>query len=384
MFPLNLFQIDMRTRKRLFQIIAVALTYSLSGTIFANEWNLYGSARVATFYAHDLDPGRAPLGLTETDQLQWEFQPNSRFGASVRGDRFDGQVEIGANEPVAALRLLYGVWKFSDDWKLKIGKDNTPILFGLSNQVFNTDQNLRQEGNAWGGRVGQIAIEGRGFKFAAITPVTKVDIRPGSNIESVAVTAYWPKLEASYQFVFGNGKSAHIFAGWEYSGYDGLLRDGTKKNGRVSAIVLGTGAAINIGPGYVNTQVSWYRDGAAAGWLGAALEGDATESITPSLGRNGNVLDVYSLMAMLAVGFVPDERVRFETGIGYLHNKRTSEDKIRNNYYAIYLQSLLTLAPGIYLVPEVGYLDFGKLTAPGPDRGLGHLWYLGAKWQIDF
>jgi hypothetical protein len=90
--------------------------FHFNGQYFrATEWNLYGSARVATFYAHDLDPSRAPLGLTETDLLQWEFQPNSRFGANVRGEVIDGRMEIGANDPVASLRLLYGVWKFSND-----------------------------------------------------------------------------------------------------------------------------------------------------------------------------------------------------------------------------------------------------------------------------
>lgn len=377
-------QKDMLMRKRVFLFIAVALSFILNDTAIANEWNFYGSARMATFYKHDRDPASDSVGLGDIDQLQWDFQPNSWFGANVRGDKFEGRAEIGATEPGVSLRFLYGVWKFSDDWKLRIGKDNTPILFGLSNQVFNTDQNLWQLGNAWGGRAGQIAIEGRGFRFAAISPVNKVDILPTSNVSVIDLTSYWPKLEASYKHLIADGMSAHIFAGWEYTGYNAILNDGRKKNGRVSALVFGAGGTVNIGPGYINTQVSWYRDGAAAGWLGAALEGDATVSVTPVVGRNGKRLDVDSLMAMLALGYVPTERVRFETGIGYLHNKGEGDNKYTNHYYAMYLQSLLRLAPGIYLVPEIGYFDFGKVFLPGPDRGLGHLWYLGAKWQIDF
>ncbi len=46
------------------------------------------------------------------------------------------------------------------------------------------------------------------------------------------------------------------------------------------------------------------------------------------------------------------------------------------------------MAPGVFLVPEVGYRDFGKLELRmmvlTPDADLGNLWYVGAKWQINF
>ena len=371
-------------RKLITFIYFLALFCIFTDFAIANEWNLYGSARMATYYVRDRNPSLATLGLTETHQLQWQFQPNSRIGAKVRGHKFDGRVEIGVNIPNASLRFIYGVWKFSDDWKLRIGQDNTPILYGLSNQVFNNDQNLYQLGNAWGGRKGQIAIEGRGFKFAAITPVTRVGVSPASNVKSVNVRTYWPKIEASYLFHFDDGKSVHFFGGVEDSFFDAVLNDGTIRNGRLTALVFGAGGAMNIDPGYINAQVSWYRDGAAAGWLGSALQGDATVTVTPVIGRNGRPQNVDSLMAMLAIGYVQTERVRFETGIGYLRNKGKGENKFTNNYYAVYLQSLLTLAPGVFLVPEIGYIDFGKVTGTGPDRGLGELWYLGAKWQINF
>ena len=370
------------------KLIALISTLSLFGLFaelsIAYEWNLFGSARMATFYIWDLNPTLAPLGLTETEQLQWRFQPNSRFGAKVSGDKFEGRVEIGANRPAASLRFLYGTWKFSDNWQLKIGKDNTPIKFSLSNQVINTDQNLQQIGAAWGGRSGQIAIEGQGFKFAAITPVTRVGISPTSNVRSVNVQVYWPKLEASYIYHFDDTKSVHIIGGIEDSFFTAILNDGTKRKGSITSLVFGAGGTMNIDPGYINAQMSWYRDGAASGWLGSALQGDATVTVTPVIGRNGRPQNVDSLMAMLAVGYVPSERVRFETGIGYLRNKGKGENKFTNDYYAVYLQSLVTLAPGVYIVPEIGYIDFGEVTGTGPERGLGELWYLGAKWQIDF
>ena len=73
-------------------------------------------------------------------------------------------------------RLIYGVWKFAEGWGLKVGKDYTPITFFLSNQVFDTDNNLefgqRLRWQAWAGRSGRYFGPGT-LKFAAVTPTTR-------------------------------------------------------------------------------------------------------------------------------------------------------------------------------------------------------------------
>jgi hypothetical protein len=51
---------------------------------------------------------------------------------------------------------------------------------------------------------------------------------------------------------------------------------------------------------------------------------------------------------------------------------------------------VVTLAKGVYIIPEIGYRDFGTqdIDKPfyivAPDVDLGSLFYAGAKWQIDF
>jgi hypothetical protein len=42
--------------------------------------------------------------------------------------------------------------------------------------------------------------------------------------------------------------------------------------------------------------------------------------------------------------------------------------------------TVITLAPGIYFIPEVGYYYMDNIT--GNDQG--SQWYVGVKWQIDF
>ena len=78
--------------------------------------------------------------------------------------------------------------------------------------------------------------------------------------------------------------------------------------------------------------------------------------------------------------------MQLEAGGGYLYNKGQKDNDLKNSFYQLYLQAALALAPKVHLIPEIGYIDYGKNEAGGgaPASNLGDLWYLGAKWQIDF
>ena len=59
--------------------------------------------------------------------------------------------------------------------------------------------------------------------------------------------------------------------------------------------------------------------------------------------------------------------------------------KFKNNYFEYYLQAAITMAKGVYLIPEVGLRDYGDLEGDVEGKvDLGSLWYAGAKWQINF
>lgn len=301
--------------KKISLILATAFIFKISAVSFANEWKLYGSSRMATFFVSE-DQGKNTSDAAGRDQINntlWELQGNSRIGAAITGDHIDARFEVGINETNVSSRLLYGIWKFSENWGLKIGKDYTPILFNLSNQVFNNDLNLYQFGNAYGDRVGQIALEGRGFKFAAIAPTTAQAIEVGGNVSTVATENYWPKLEVSYKYNFGENMSVHVFGGWQNYKYYVSFSDGSRTSDTITSLVIGAGGEFNFGSVYIKPQASWYRDGAAAGWLESTLQGGgATTSTAPVIGPDGKVRDVDSFMAMLAIGYAATEQVRLK------------------------------------------------------------------------
>ena len=61
----------------------------------------------------------------------------------------------------------------------------------------------------------------------------------------------------------------------------------------------------------------------------------------------------------------------------------------KNTRFEYYLQAVWQMAPGVFLIPEVGYRDFGDIEYTGfaadpDDLDLGNLFYFGAKWQINF
>jgi hypothetical protein len=49
--------------------------------------------------------------------------------------------------------------------------------------------------------------------------------------------------------------------------------------------------------------------------------------------------------------------------------------------YSYYLQAVISLHPGVWVIPEVGYYDYDDNIGDQLD---GDQLYLGAKWQIDF
>ena len=92
-------------------VVAITAVFAVQAT--ANEWSLYGSARVATFYTSEdlgLELGRRGAGppfqfftvdsrnaanQNTVKNLRWNLQPNSRIGATVKGNRLEARFEFG-------------------------------------------------------------------------------------------------------------------------------------------------------------------------------------------------------------------------------------------------------------------------------------------------
>ena len=116
-----------------------------------------------------------------------------------------------------ATRLAYGVWNFSDNAALKVGKDYSPVTKGFSNQVFNSDDDMEGSGVFHGRRPGQLTLILGGFELGLVTNALKNGSSGASNIAPAGSDLDWniPKIEARYTLKMDSFELSP-FGGFQY------------------------------------------------------------------------------------------------------------------------------------------------------------------------
>jgi len=350
--------------KKLITILAaVALIAAFAMPAPAAEWNFYGSARMTTF-SDTVDPG---TGTDDTDTT-WAVQGNSRIGAKVKAGDVSGAFEYGSGPN---LRILTGTWNFGAG-SLLAGQTYTPVNIFISNQVWGSDNDMLNFGGVYAGRRAMIQLQFGTFKLALVGPHAQSDLGTGSDVD---VTL--PKFEVAYKFstdMFW----AQVVAGYQTYSLDAVTvtaDDGTTSlsaDGDVSSYIAALAFGVNAGP------VSFKADvftGQNLGPYGMYVSGDINPTIT-----GGDTNDNTSLGFLGLVSFKATDALAFEVGYGRVENDIDGSVE-KDDTSAYYGQATVTLAPGVFIVPEVGFIDNGKSFA-GADQG-DHL-YFGAKWQINF
>jgi hypothetical protein len=372
--------------KKLIAIFAVLL---LAAPGFAADWAFYGSARMATFYVAD-DFGDFPVNGEDDDWgLQWDFQGNSRLGARVKADKVNGHIELGlkgtdGGDIDVGTRRAYGVWKFADNASLKVGKDYSPVTRFISGQVFGGDDGLLGMGNFYGKRPGQLGLQIGGFELALITNALSTATYAGAtsvNVAGADLDNNIPKIEGSWLLKLGSF-DIRPFGGFQY--FKVASTDTTEAAGTLTddvdviSYVVGLDSMINIGAFRIGAQGAYGQNWNNANW-GTARTGAAGSAV--SLDGTDDTNDAISWTAMLVAGLKFTDTLNFEVGAGYRNDDSDISGADEDEVWQIYGQCVITLAPGVFLIPEVGYVD--KMdNFVGDDEG--YQWYAGAKWQIDF
>ena len=379
--------------KKLTILMALAAVVCFSVPAMAVDWNFYGSARMATFYT-STDPDDTGDEFTD---LQWDLQGNSRIGANVKADHISGQIELGLNgtksgkntvtdsigsdgsDGDVTTRRVYGTWNFGSG-SLKVGKDYTPVSKFVSAQAFDGDAGLIGFGAPYGGRPGQLALTFGGFDIALVTPKVDQDL----NTDDGAATAdgtpkrIIPKLEASWGMGF-DAWNFDLFGGYQYYSIKNVtsLTNGDENDISVDSYIVGASGQFNFGPAFVGAQFMYGQNFGDARWSGGAFNQATWDG-------DDDINDVTTMGGILIAGMKVSDMLSFEGGIGYIQDDPDDADNgfdEKTKAYNVYLMSTIALAPGVYIVPEVGYQDFGNNPE---DDDQGNKFYLGAKWQIDF
>jgi hypothetical protein len=375
--------------KKLIAIFAVLL---FAAPAMAADWSFYGSQRVATWYT-DRDYGDATVNGQDDDQAtQWYFQGNSRLGAKVKADKVTGQIELGLGtggdgpDTAVSTRRAYGTWKFSDYGWLKVGKDYSPVTDFISNQWYNADNDLLGEGNFYGRRPAGVTLGLGDFELALLANSYGTDVGTtanginGAGAGSGDPDSYFPRLEASYMLKLGAGY-IKPFAGFQYYTVESNGAGNITDDLDVYSYVVGLSSSWNIGAFSLGGQVSYgMNQGNVTGW---ATGSNARTSSSAYLDGGDDIADVYTLQALIVPALKFSDTLRFEAGFGFRQDNADDAPGYsqKDELWAAYLQAMITMAPGVFLCPEVGYYDYMD-NVEGNDQG--NQWYLGAKWQIDF
>ena len=369
-------------------ILAIAAVALIASPALAVDWNFYGSARMQTFYnsrdfgnttdVSDLDGGDTtlPADFDEDDQVRWDLQGNSRLGATVKAENIGGRFEFGISESNVSSRRIFGTWDFGAA-TLKVGKDYGPVTQFVSGQAFDTDLGLLGYGAAYGGRNGQVALAFGGFEVALIT-------NQGDNIRGLTtgdVDQYLPRIEAGWGMSFDTWNFG-LLGGFQW--YEIEDAGPNDEDVDVTSWLIGGDVGVNFGPVYLKAAGSYGQNWSDAGW---AAGGTSNTSVQAGATFDGDddTDDVDVGQALLVAGWKFTDQLTFETGVGYLYTDSDAPGEDDSDTYVWYLQGVISMAPGVWLLPEVGYFDFGDdFSDDGNGRDAGDQLYVGAKWQIDF
>ena len=369
--------------KKLLVIIAAIALFAAPAA--AVDWNFYGSARMATFWT-STDGGDLLTFTPDLDDsddgLQWEMQGNSRLGARVKGETVSGRVELSTfgrdgDDGAVGTRLLYGDWNFGAG-SLRVGKSYSPTSQFIATQAFDGDLGLLGIGTFYGRRPAGLTLSFGGLRVALLDPETVDDLGTGGDIDS-----YFPKLEVGWGMAF-DAFNFNLMGGIQHytiEDVDSLTNPGSTDDVDVTSWVIGADAGFSFGPAYVKGAVSLSQNpstynalvGFPVGYFAGAFW-DGTDDTD----------DTDLIMAALVAGFKMSDMVSFEIGGGWTDYDYDVNGAQDTNPWAIYGNATVQLAPGVWIIPEVGFFDGDDIPVDISDNDAGDSFYLGAKWQMDF
>jgi hypothetical protein len=375
-------------------ILAIAAVALIASPAMAVDWNFYGSSRIQSSY-HEWDRGDATTNTFQTSAfitqgsedadngpnwadddddagLYFRLLGTSRIGARVRGEGVNARFEYGKTPNI---RLLWARWRLSPGFAIQVGRDWRPMNYFYSGQQVNDAGMAGPEGAGGiithrGDQLKLLIGEGQNLQVSLVAPV--------SNAASGAsdVDYQIPIIEANYHFA---ADTFFFDVGGAFVTYDveGTGDDAANPDDSVDAYFLAAGGGMNLGPFYVNANVGY---GLNVADLGAVTNQTfARNAAKPN--DDGDFDDNDTMLALLVAGFRFTDQMAIEAGVGYENNEDDFNEAKDDETYAYYAHFNWSPAPGVSVIPEVGYIDL-------QDNGLGtdegDSTYFSIKWQVDF
>ena len=349
-------------KKLIFIVAALAM---ITGSAYAADWNFYGSARVQTWY-NDVEDNAVPTSSSATN-LDMGLQGNARIGANVKvSDELTGRFEYGASSGNANIRLLYGTWNFGGG-TLRIGQDYTPLYLPVSNQVYTGDYGLGGYGEPYPGRKAQIKLTFGGFQIAIVEPNGNFDDGTGADdAVDTATEIKIPQIQSNYKLAMDNWNLA-LGAGY-------ATFEETTLNNSVDSFVVTVRGGMTFGALKLGAEV--FGGSNVGNIVAVDVNGIASGAGLAEV-TAGTVVDNDAYGYEIVAGYTINDMFGLEAGVGFVKTELDEANSTKDEVIAYYVQAPITLAPGVFIVPEFGVFDY-KETEQSETT------YFGAKWQINF
>jgi hypothetical protein len=283
-------------------------------------------------------------------------------------------------------RKLYGTYTFGGGSQLLLGQTYTPLgsMF-YSNSVFDGDGDLLGVGQFYDGRQAMVQWKTGGLKLAAVQANTYTDAGiPDPNAVGGAIDLIIPKLEVNYKLK-GDTFFMDIGGGYQTYGIDYFAGN----DPTVQAYVLALGGGMNFGAFFVNLGGHYGQNlGNFTGSNAASLSGLPAINQEILIDDNQNEIDNTGYGALAVLGFNLSDMWTIEAGYGFEYGELDLDGDAGDGetVQQMYVNATINIAPGFFIVPEVGYASYdyvnGRFAGEGDPNP--NVFYAGAKWQINF
>jgi hypothetical protein len=370
--------------KKLIVILAViAMVGAFTATAIADV-SLYGSARFRTYYA-DVDSGVA--GADSDKDLEWRMGLLTRFGANFKSDKITGQVEMDTRPGSAGttgniesdsgasglgnmrLRHLWGQYDFGAG-KLLIGQ--TWPLYELQVSGLNYYSGGLQKFGGWGygvNRTSQLRLTFGDFRLAFLSPDTSKE-GLGTLTE---VNTMFPKVELGYAMKM-DAFTLNFVGG--YQSYE-IEDTTTKRTEDIAGWVLGARGTANFGPVYAGLSMSYRQNGGNYGvWTVSTKETALFQGI--------DLKDATAFGLEAALGWKINDMLTLEGSYAMLNSEQDTTANNEDDVMVWGLLAKITLAPGVYIIPEFVFQDNKDVVTNGVTTDQGDATIFGVFWMINF
>jgi hypothetical protein len=376
----------LKMKKLMILLLVMTMVGSFTATTLADV-DLYGSARFRCYYA-SVDDG-VP-GADKDKDLEWQMGALSRFGANFKSGKITGRFELdarpgsgGMTEDIERgggasmlgnmrLRHLWGEWDFGAG-RLMIGH-NFPLYDAPASGINYYNGGLQK----WGGigysaaRTSQLRLTFGDLRLAFMQTDTTRQWWPLGSFEEANIR--FPKIEARYDKRI-DALAISLIGGWQT--YEIEDRNGTKETKEINSYVLGVRAKANFGPAYANLALTWRQNGRNYGvWTVSNKE--------IAVLQGNDLKDATAWGVVAALGWTINDMWTFEASFGALDSKQDTSLDNEDDAMVWCFLSKITMAPGVYIIPELIYQDNKDVTNDGMVTDQGDTTVFGVFWRIDF